>query len=1010
MCVYSTLYDAAVHYSISYAIDPWVQSRFFSFCESRGFNLAVVAAPSAPDSPGPLPMASSSSSTAVVAAVAGVESDDVSPPPPSNSPLLGSAAAAAAAAAADADAATPAAGTDTAATAAAKAKLPGLELLTDPLLQASPAPAPASAAAAGKCCGDGAASPYHALPDVLTKTSRPLPAGSGGSGSNGGDSDDGAAAAAVDGAAAAADVAEAATTTPTTAAALSLTDDDGEKEEEEEEISPPPSPDRATTASPATTPSQHPNPAARQKRRSDYARPTTSSPFNPADVTMIPGEAEQTEICIPGCIVSSYSLRAIGDVFLTNFRLVIMCESRKRVPRSRRTSTSATPMGSRQGSRNSSPSPASRAGSETLVFEDDGGGGGGGGEEEEEEEDDDDLFDVGRMKLGSKVDLSTQVPIGMVMEVTLREPQRGSVISHRASEDCSGGPDSSRPHSRSGRASRPSSTTSLMPGMRSKKGLAQLVVRCRDFRTLVLTFTDKENVHGSIQALHDRLSHLIHNVTFQPPAFTLGATNEEDWEMYSPSSDYLRQGVTPEGILPPGIKISQWRQCKLNKGYQICPTYPSVWYVPRCLDDGTVKESAAFRSKGRLPILTYYHKKRGSAIVRCAQPLIGATGRRSESDENLVNAVRLSSPHPDLLVIFDARSKLAEMGNQLMGKGAEDTRNYEKTKVLFMEIQNIHAVRASTDALQALCEGQSDSKWLSKLEDTGWLQHVQSILSASSSLARKVEQQTLSCIVHCSDGWDRTAQLSSLAQIMLDPYYRTIDGFRALVDKEWLSFGHMFGERSYCPEGVVERSAIFLLFLDCTWQIMSQFPAAFEFTESFLIMLADHYQSAWFGNFLMDCERHRLHAALAHRTTSIWSHVRAVRNTFLNKDYVEVDHVIYPGYSAKQLQFWKGYFLRHEQAALDSKDRNNASADDEFEEHNTVVWVPDADVKSCNDCGLKFTVVRRRHHCRACGHVFCRDCSQDKCPLPSFGYKGDQRVCDSCYTKYRPAKVPLWEP
>eukprot|EP00729_Bicosta_minor_P017639 gene17639-14086_t len=728
-----------------YAIDPWVQSRFFSFCESRGFNLAVVAAPSAPDSPGPLPMASSSSSTAVVAAVAGVESDDVSPPPPSNSPLL-----------------------------------------------ASPAPAPASAAAAGKGCGDGAASP--------------------------------------------------------------------------------------------------------QKRRSDYARPTTSSPFNPADVTMIPGEAEQTEICIPGCIVSSYSLRAIGDVFLTNFRLVIMCESRKRVPRSRRTSTSATPMGSRQGSRNSSPSPASRAGSETLVFEDDdggGGGGGGGGEEEEDDDDDDDLFDVGRMKLGSKVDLSTQVPIGMVMEVTLREPQRGSVISHRASEDCSGGPDSSRPHSRSGRASRPSSTTSLMPGMRSKKGLAQLVVRCRDFRTLVLTFTDKENVHGSIQALHDRLSYLIHNVTFQPPAFTLGATNEEDWEMYSPSSDYLRQGVTPEGILPPGIKISQWRQCKLNKGYQICPTYPSVWYVPRCLDDGTVKESAAFRSKGRLPILTYYHKKRGSAIVRCAQPLIGATGRRSESDENLVNAVRLSSPHPDLLVIFDARSKLAEMGNQLMGKGAEDTRNYEKTKVLFMEIQNIHAVRASTDALQALCEGQSDSKWLSKLEDTGWLQHVQSILSASSSLARK---------------------------------------------------------------------------------------------------------------------RHRLHAALAHRTTSIWSHVRAVRNTFLNKDYVEVDHVIYPGYSAKQLQFWKGYFLRHEQAALDSKDRNNASADDEFEEHNTVVWVPDADVKSCNDCGLKFTVVRRRHHCRACGHVFSRDCSQDKCPLPSFGYKGDQRVCDSCYTKYRPAKVPLWEP
>ena len=31
-----------------------------------------------------------------------------------------------------------------------------------------------------------------------------------------------------------------------------------------------------------------------------------------------------------------------------------------------------------------------------------------------------------------------------------------------------------------------------------------------------------------------------------------------------------------------------------------------------------------------------------------------------------------------------------------------------------------------------------------------------------------------SAIVHCSDGWDRTAQLVSLAELLLDPYYRTI--------------------------------------------------------------------------------------------------------------------------------------------------------------------------------------------------------------------------------------------
>ena len=31
-------------------------------------------------------------------------------------------------------------------------------------------------------------------------------------------------------------------------------------------------------------------------------------------------------------------------------------------------------------------------------------------------------------------------------------------------------------------------------------------------------------------------------------------------------------------------------------------------------------------------------------------------------------------------------------------------------------------------------------------------------------------------VVHCSDGWDRTSQTCSLAQLILDGYYRTIQG------------------------------------------------------------------------------------------------------------------------------------------------------------------------------------------------------------------------------------------
>uniref|UniRef100_A0A6Q2YAJ1 FYVE-type domain-containing protein n=1 Tax=Esox lucius TaxID=8010 RepID=A0A6Q2YAJ1_ESOLU len=61
------------------------------------------------------------------------------------------------------------------------------------------------------------------------------------------------------------------------------------------------------------------------------------------------------------------------------------------------------------------------------------------------------------------------------------------------------------------------------------------------------------------------------------------------------------------------------------------------------------------------------------------------------------------------------------------------------------------------------------------------------------------------------------------------------------------------------------------------------------------------------------------------------------------------------------------------------------------------VWVPDAQALVCMKCEVRFTFTKRRHHCRACGKVFCSVCSGLKFRLTHLDGK-EGRVCVSCHS------------
>eukprot|EP01138_Halocafeteria_seosinensis_P008674 gb/GECG01008866.1/.p1 GENE.gb/GECG01008866.1/~~gb/GECG01008866.1/.p1 ORF type:complete len:1419 (+),score=156.48 gb/GECG01008866.1/:1-4257(+) len=577
-----------------------------------------------------------------------------------------------------------------------------------------------------------------------------------------------------------------------------------------------------------------------------------------------------------------------------------------------------------------------------------------------------------------------------------------------------------------------------------------------------------------------------------------------------------------------------WRLSYANRNYGICESYPPLLMVPSTVKDDDIRGSAQFRSRGRLPVLTWHHPANGAAILRSAQPLIGLRRKSCEEDEKLLHHAREASPHAsERLVILDARAPLHAQANTALGKGTEKTgpgTGYPTCQLLYLNISNIHVIRksleqvnalltknherielhsaqkqasSSTDlltatgtsernkptrqslfdklfrrkkkkkssksvsrsggsfytrgevtamdtaaeedesdsddeeddesesedevdttlrdsevfhntnpvavakrgsdasqvkpvdqsggprrSLQPLARGLSrltreqrhnsvfaiksnegglkpgrrssrrsatknkmtvlgtpvsrgpDSKkktkkqresgewatahmsvtkqrgvytverqaieddWAAQIANTGWFGHCALILTAATKVVRLIDECGTSVLIHCSDGWDRTSQISSLAQLMLDPYYRTIEGFAILVEKDWLSFGHKF--RSRCGrdrQNQHEESPIFWQFLDCVYQLLDQFPSAFEFKSELLSTIAIHCHSKWFDNFLYDTprERHEMRTQTSNTPTGrqserekkdeciqspcLWKTLAKEKDMFVNNSY-----------------------------------------------------------------------------------------------------------------------------
>ncbi|KAE8794268.1 phosphatidylinositol-3-phosphatase myotubularin-1-like [Hordeum vulgare] len=336
-----------------------------------------------------------------------------------------------------------------------------------------------------------------------------------------------------------------------------------------------------------------------------------------------------------------------------------------------------------------------------------------------------------------------------------------------------------------------------------------------------------------------------------------------------------------------------WRVTEANSDYSLCSTYPSHLIVPRTISDEELQVMSTSRALSRLPVISWCDFGACALVLFSRSPNFYVEFSRNIIQRFFHLAVTsMKLNYFDCFVnrklyIVDARPRIC----------SESACSYPESEVVYLGIEDIYEMRGSFSSLRKYIDthGSISSNGLplagpvtGDLVNHGsawgrgtinsmtkfsireeWLNHIQIILIGGSWIAEKIAHESASVLVHCSDGWDRTTQLVGLASLLLDPFYRTFTGFQALVEKDWLAFGHQFAERMGLPTlakgGQPENpsvksqasdnktSPVLLQWLECIAQLMRMYPSAFEFSSVFLVDFIDAVLSCRFGNFL--CNR-----------------------------------------------------------------------------------------------------------------------------------------------------------
>ncbi|XP_053561381.1 myotubularin-related protein 11 isoform X2 [Bombina bombina] len=377
----------------------------------------------------------------------------------------------------------------------------------------------------------------------------------------------------------------------------------------------------------------------------------------------------------------------------------------------------------------------------------------------------------------------------------------------------------------------------------------ELLIYCKGFQLIHFNFSGKSQLSDALKITRAIIENQQKNGLAMQPGSNKLINSMERGKMDFPTRMFESSEDWESEIERLGA--SAWRVSPANERCDSSTSLSKYLVVPCKLLDNDLKKTFTHFNQRRIPRWCWHHSG-GSDLLRSA----GFQTTTDPDKDDIRCILSLLSANHSQCVIVDTSDELPTVPD---------------IQLSFLRLRSL----CLNDASVAV----SDEKWLSNLEATHWLDHVRFCLKKASDVSVLLSERRRSVVLRESSDRDMNCLLTSLVQVISDPHARTFSGFQSLVQKEWISSGHPFLQRiNPFKENDKEESPVFLLFLDCVWQLIQQFQSAFEFTESYLIALHDSTYNLFCNNFTHNCQWDRSRGSQRHSFSQTYTPVNGWRN------------------------------------------------------------------------------------------------------------------------------------